>query len=481
MQVQDGGGGPIEVTPGEFAAAGGSFAAGQTRLDEIVSALLAALGGIGGMSGGDSAGEAFARRYDPAARATVRAFSAGIRTTGGVAEGLVATANNFARAEQHSNAGPAAAGTDTYAAPLVYTDVYYPEPPTAAGGHVAGVNRLIARFWPQGDPDKLRRAAAAWRAAGSALDALGQDLHGVVAGVTAYNQAPSVAAFAGLWAQVWGGSGSGTMGSAVRGCAALAAACDRMASTIESCHHKLEALLTAAGIALGLGIGFAAFTFGASAAAAAEIEAGIAADAAVVAAEFGVEVAAEVELAIEAELVPLLEEAAAAAPTITMVEAETAQVATQLEQELLAAEEKIPTGVGGRGGSGGGRGGRPPTGGSGEQPPSEGDPAPYGEGTGPPDEPIATPQVADSRLQHIINNLFKGVNSPGRVGNGTTADAIRSERATGQPTGARWHTVKGRESVRALRAWLRRNPVAPQQERTLAQYLLDDLLDAIGG
>jgi RHS repeat-associated protein len=94
---------------------------------------------------------------------------------------------------------------------------------------------------------------------------------------------------------------------------------------------------------------------------------------------------------------------------------------------------------------------------------------------------LATPRVGSGKLQNIVDNLYKGTTNPNRVGNGTTMDAIRAEAKTGAPTGGRWHTTKGQESLRGLSSWLRRNPDAPDHDRRVAQSLADELADALGG
>jgi len=93
---------------------------------------------------------------------------------------------------------------------------------------------------------------------------------------------------------------------------------------------------------------------------------------------------------------------------------------------------------------------------------------------------LPTPQVSSPKLQNIINNLYSGTTNPTRVGTGTTADAIRSELITGEPTGGKFHTIKGNESINGLNNWLARNPDASYADRLVAQSLLDDLRNALG-
>ncbi|GLZ51327.1 hypothetical protein [Actinomycetospora sp. NBRC 106378] len=104
-----------------------------------------------------------------------------------------------------------------------------------------------------------------------------------------------------------------------------------------------------------------------------------------------------------------------------------------------------------------------------------------GSGSGSGRPPAARkPDVSDSALDRIIRPLYRGTESESRVGSGTTADAVRYERATGSPSGGKFHTEKANNTVRALRKWLRRNPEASAEDRALAQREFDDLLDALG-
>lgn len=112
---------------------------------------------------------------------------------------------------------------------------------------------------------------------------------------------------------------------------------------------------------------------------------------------------------------------------------------------------------------------------------------PVGPGQEPPDKEVpakgvlATPKVSNPKLQNMINDLYKGTTNPGRVGNGTTADAIRHEVATGKPVFGRFHSVKGANYARGLENWLRLNPNASYQDRLVAQSVLNDLRSALGG
>ncbi|HEV2761787.1 MAG TPA: hypothetical protein VGV38_02240 [Pyrinomonadaceae bacterium] len=87
------------------------------------------------------------------------------------------------------------------------------------------------------------------------------------------------------------------------------------------------------------------------------------------------------------------------------------------------------------------------------------------------------PHADDPRLQNIINENYR---PNAKIGSGSTADAIRHERATGQPVGGRWHTQKGQDTVRALEKWLKDNPAAKPGDRAAAENVIKDLKDALG-
>lgn len=89
------------------------------------------------------------------------------------------------------------------------------------------------------------------------------------------------------------------------------------------------------------------------------------------------------------------------------------------------------------------------------------------------------PAVANSKLGNIVRDLFKGTKSSSPIGTGSTADAIRNEALTGQPTGGTFHTDKGTQYVRSLEKWLKKNASADDRDQLVARSLLDDLREAL--
>jgi hypothetical protein len=90
------------------------------------------------------------------------------------------------------------------------------------------------------------------------------------------------------------------------------------------------------------------------------------------------------------------------------------------------------------------------------------------------------PAVTNGKLANIVRDVFKGTKTPSPIGTGSTADAIRREIATGQPTYDVFHaTNKGPQYVRALENWLKKNPDADYRDQLVARSLLDDLREAL--
>lgn len=93
---------------------------------------------------------------------------------------------------------------------------------------------------------------------------------------------------------------------------------------------------------------------------------------------------------------------------------------------------------------------------------------------------LATPTVESTKLQNVVNDLYKGTINPNRVGTGTTADAVRNELETGLPTGGTFHLEKAQQYSNALAKLLKSGNLG-DRDRLVAQSLLDDLGSAQGG
>lgn len=374
----DGGGGssaPIDLHPEDLSSAAGKFARGQTDLDDAATTLNTALQNAAGMAGNDDYGQKFGHQYDPGAKALFPTLSAAVRAVGQAADALVTTANNYLKADHHSNV-KAKGAPQLYAAPPVFTDVLYPDPASAIGPGHTSVPSVIAKYWPNGHQDKLRDAAKAYRTASAAFQKIGGTLHAQVQALTDANSDDSVKAMAAFWATIWQDGGNATkapLSAAHQACDQLAKACDAFAQAIDDAHSSTETKLAGAGIAVGLttvvGILLTPFTGGGSDAGAAALDGAEAAailgdvevtlDAAIT--DIGTDMIADIETYLQA--------AADGVPEIETVDAETTEVSQSLTEELEQTEAREPAQVGGRGG-------KPPTGGGGGGGDGLGDPDP---------------------------------------------------------------------------------------------------------
>lgn len=153
----------LQVAPAALSGAGVSIAGLGDGLTAAVGALTAA---YNANTGQDAAGSAFGVAYRDSAKAVVDAAAAGVNALRNTGYKIQGSASNYSRAE-------AAADIRGGAAPL-------PSPPTPAtysapsggpdvnGSGVAApllwglVEALVGDFWPNGRPNEMRSAAAAW-------------------------------------------------------------------------------------------------------------------------------------------------------------------------------------------------------------------------------------------------------------------------------------------------------------------------------
>lgn len=83
--------------------------------------------------------------------------------------------------------------------------------------------------------------------------------------------------------------------------------------------------------------------------------------------------------------------------------------------------------------------------------------------------------VKSPNLRKFIEYLYR---ENATVGNGSTADAIRFERATGQLLSRTGHMQKGREAIQGLEKLLRTGNL-DRKDAELARQIINDLRDAL--
>lgn len=335
--------GKIDVTPDEVNTAAGTFAKQQDQLGNVWSNLASSLSP--GMAGNDGGAQKFAAKYDPAAKAVWKAFESAVRVLGGTAKGLVQTANNYVKAEEHSTVGKKPAG-DKFPPPMVADDIYVTGPDPAEGEGHSSCPDWLAKYWPNGDPDKLRDAAKAWRTARDGVGDVTTALQGAVISITDYNDADDIAAMGEFWDSLAKpGDRKAVLTGLHDACDDIAKACDAYAKAIDDARDNLKTALAEAGIAVALttvvGILLTPFTLGGSdAAAGAADTAEVAAIAGPLVEEFETTVATEVGTAIAEDVAVDLEVTAEAVPDIEAAEVEAEDVDATVEDELAEGEGK---------------------------------------------------------------------------------------------------------------------------------------------
>lgn len=280
----------------------------QNWAQNLRSDLLRSCDSLGGMAGDDSAGHAFASRYDAAADAVVNAFIRVVAQLGGTSNGLFDTAMTYARAEENITSQlqgpyemPAASNPNCDQSSKTI------EIPSAAGHNNWFVNDIIARFYPQGDPGKLAQAADDWgRAAKRISDLAGYGQDETIK-VTAACQGAAIDAFQANWIRT-----QQAITAISSAAAQLSSACSLYSTKIQQLRAHLEELAAGAAVVGGAAVGLTILTVGISDAAGAVAEGVIATEAAAAAAAMTAELSASAEIAVLAEAAQIVDEAAAA-------------------------------------------------------------------------------------------------------------------------------------------------------------------------
>jgi hypothetical protein len=89
------------------------------------------------------------------------------------------------------------------------------------------------------------------------------------------------------------------------------------------------------------------------------------------------------------------------------------------------------------------------------------------------------PNVSDAQLQKMVNELFR---DGAKIGNGSTAAAVRFEIQTGQQVGGAWHSQKAKDKITELTRWVSQNAsTSRSSDVSAANQLIRDLQNALKG
>ncbi len=136
------------------------------------------LAGTGSMAGDSSFADAWAREYDGAAAAALLSFTDAVTALGNLGRLALASWENHTRAERASTYGGVALVDEVALGTHDWVEVRPSAPPTVLGGDPSSLpgwaNTILDHVegfvWPDADLDRLRSAAATWRAAAEGLD-----------------------------------------------------------------------------------------------------------------------------------------------------------------------------------------------------------------------------------------------------------------------------------------------------------------------
>jgi hypothetical protein len=308
--MRDGGGGGYAVVPDVIFKASTQMLGTKEYVYAMASGVVGDLGASAGMAGDDQVAHSFAKKYEPAARTLVRGISSAGQAVGLTASKLLTMAVSYLAAEDAVAAKfTAKIDTSSFAKP--------PQPqcdeqslesalPMVTGSKEVHEIPVIGKFWPQGNPDKLRAAARVWHHAADLVDDAQRNAGRHAAPIPVYCSGEAVTAFETYVKRIYAANPSGNtvvdagqplMENVSAGCRQMGRICDQYADAIDDCQNTLIALGVGAGIITVAGVLLTVFTFGGSDVAAAAGDAALAAEAAGAAAALA---AAEAELAAAA-------------------------------------------------------------------------------------------------------------------------------------------------------------------------------------
>ncbi|MFJ5927652.1 restriction endonuclease fold toxin-2 domain-containing protein [Kitasatospora sp. NPDC092948] len=285
-----------------------------------------------GMAGDDSVAHSFAAKYEPAARTIVQAIGKAGQGMAAISGRLLTMAANYLAVED-SIAAAMSGRIDTSSATAQRAQECEPSEaynglPMVTGSKEVHEMPVVGKFWPQGDPDRLRHAGQVWAKCASLIDdaQVNAGLH--ASSVVAGCQGKAFDAFQEYAATVYAARPHGgtdvspslpLLENTSAACRQMQAICNQYADAVDDCRNTLIGLATAAGIITTAGVVLTFFTFGGSDVAAGAADAALAADAAV---------AADALAAAEAEL--------AAAAAVAEAEAVVASLAARLSVTVAA-------------------------------------------------------------------------------------------------------------------------------------------------
>jgi hypothetical protein len=378
------------VDPEELYAASAKIVALREGFINVATSSVTSLyENCGDMAGTDLCAVIFAMAYDPLARDVVSALATLAGCIGGVPEGLVVSANNYAAAD--AAATPGAPASSPRAVPS-YGPTWFIRPAPSSGSTYMSLSAtepfevlasravsdpltILTNYFPTGHQDRLIAAESALNAISQHIDELAEQLNNVLTTLsidTSAKDVPRVGRFPGVlntnqvnsWqtaianfcSRIWGaakakygGRGLPAHPLGLAGVAAekLAALCLEHRSAIDRTRSALENRLGDAGLATLLGLLGTEFTFGLSDLFAEAFDDGALTDCAMILLTEYLEPIQRITEGIQAaNLDTQLAQALAAAPTMAAVEALADSIGDRAEHDFSYTGLKTPGSAG---------------------------------------------------------------------------------------------------------------------------------------
>ncbi|MEH3140741.1 MAG: glycohydrolase toxin TNT-related protein [Mycobacterium kyogaense] len=231
---------PITVDPVTLSGTGAAVATDGVTVATAVHSLSTALLGAGALFGHDAAGLLFGQTYTEAGTSLLDAAASAVNACRKVGFGVQMSAFNYEHANAASTVGGGETSVPQPSAPGGFTAPSMPPP--MGSGVVAPlawtvVESLVGDVWPDGNPEEMRAAAAAWRSFGTAVGGVAEPVAAAGAAL-AGQQIPE----AGHMSDAAGQISSGLTDIAAQA-SELAAGVEAFAANVEATQNAIRALL----------------------------------------------------------------------------------------------------------------------------------------------------------------------------------------------------------------------------------------------
>lgn len=378
--------GVLVVDPEElYTAASKIVGLREGFINDITAQITSLYENCGDMAGTDMVAVLFAMSYDPLGQDVATALGTLVGCIGGVPEGLVVSANNYAAADAAATPGGAAPTPQPVPA---YGRTWFIRPAPSSGGTYMSPSMtepfevlasraasdpmtILTNYFPTGHQDRLIAAENALGAISQHIDELAEQLNAVLTTLSIDSSAKDVpragrfpgvlntnqinswqTAIGGFCSKIWGaakakygGAGLPAHPLGLAGVAAekLASLCLEHRSAIDNTRSALEDRLGEAGLATLIGVLGSEFTFGLSDLFAETFDEDMLADCAMILlTEYYQPVQRVAEGIQAASLAAQLSQALAAAPTMAAVEAQADSIGDRAEHDFIYTGLKTP-------------------------------------------------------------------------------------------------------------------------------------------